>query len=84
MVGSATDRSAPKPAKRSTNARSSDLPKLAKPAVRALDAAGIRNMDQLAKRSEVELLKLHGMGPNAILRLRAALAGVGKSFVSSP
>lgn len=59
----------------------SDFPiKLAKPARRALEHAGYARLEQLAKLSEAELLKLHGMGPKAIEQLRQALAAKGKSF----
>lgn len=39
-----------------------DLPKLAAPAQRALQSAGITNLTQLTKVSEEELMQLHGMG----------------------
>lgn len=45
---------------------STDLPKLAAPARRALAGAGITRLDQLAKLSEADLRALHGMGPSAI------------------
>jgi len=51
-----------------------DLPRLAKPAQRALAAAGIATLADLAKRTDAGLLSLHGMGPNALATLRAALA----------
>ncbi|PZM66119.1 DNA-binding protein [Paenibacillus dendritiformis] len=58
-----------------------DLPdKLAKPARRALIAAGYVRLEQLAKLRESELLKLHGMGPKGIDQLRRALADKGLSF----
>lgn len=58
-----------------------DLPdKLAKPARRALIAAGYVRLEQLAKLRESELLKLHGMGSKAIDQLRRALADKGLSF----
>lgn len=42
----------------------SDIPaNIAKPAQRALAAAGIDKLDQLTKISEEDLSKLHGMGP---------------------
>lgn len=53
---------------------------LAKPAQRALANAGIKNLAQLAKKSEAEIATLHGMGPNAIATLKRTLAAVGKSF----
>jgi hypothetical protein len=58
----------------------SDLPKLAAPARRALDAAGYTNLEQLANVSEAELGQLHGMGPNAIAQLRRALDAHGLAF----
>ena len=59
----------------------SDLPKLASPARRALAGAGITNLAQLAGMSEADLLKLHGIGPNAIQALRQALQEQGLSFL---
>ena len=61
-------------------APSSDLPKLSAPALRALKAADLTTLDNLARASEADLLALHGMGPNAIARIRAALKTKGLSF----
>jgi len=59
----------------------SDLPaKLSQPAQRALAGAGIKNLKQLTKFSEAEIKHLHGIGPNAINQLQAALADKGLSF----
>lgn len=58
----------------------SDLPKLAAPARRALANAGLASLAQVAQRSEAQLLALHGMGPNALATLRAALAAQGKQL----
>ena len=58
----------------------SDLPKISAPAQRALTAAGITTLAQLTKISEAELSQLHGMGPNALGRLREALKEQGLSF----
>ena len=55
-------------------------PGLAAPAARALANAGITTLEQLADVSERELRQLHGMGPNAIGKLRAALEARGLSF----
>jgi hypothetical protein len=55
-------------------------PKLGAPAERALAGAGIKNLKQLTKFSEAEIKKLHGVGPNAIGKLRQALAEQGLSF----
>jgi DNA-directed RNA polymerase alpha subunit len=58
-----------------------DLPEnLAKPAKRALANAGVHDLDQLADKTESELLKLHGMGQKALGQLRLALADKGKAF----
>ena len=56
------------------------LPKLAAPAERALAGAGIKNLKQLTKFSEAEIKQLHGMGPNALGKLRQTLAEKGLSF----
>ncbi len=60
--------------------RQSDIPKLAAPAMRALDAAGITQLEQLSALSEDEIKHLHGIGPNALEQLRQALAARGLSF----
>jgi predicted Fe-Mo cluster-binding NifX family protein len=60
----------------------SDLPtNISKPAQRALAGAGIKSLAQLAKHSEAEVLKLHGMGPKACATLKEALRVNGKSFM---
>ena len=59
----------------------SDLPtKLSQPAQRALAGIGIRNLKHLTRFSESEIKQLHGIGPNAINQLHAALAAEGLSF----
>ena len=45
------------------------------PARRALESAGITTLEWLARVTEAELLRLHGIGPSAIPKLKAALAG---------
>ena len=63
------------------NQPESDLPtKLAQPAQRALAGAGIQNLKQLSKFSEAEIKRLHGIGPNALEKLRLALKAHGLSF----
>jgi len=54
--------------------------KLAKPAQRALQNAGIDNLEQLSTYTETEIAKLHGIGKNAILILRQELSKKGLSF----
>lgn len=61
--------------------RSKELPaKLGAPAERALANAGIKNLKHLTKFSETEIKQLHGVGPNAIGKLRQALVENGLSF----
>lgn len=60
-----------------------DLPiKLAQPARRALQRAGITRLEQLAALTETELLELHGMGPKAVEQLRSALFATGQAFAN--
>jgi hypothetical protein len=67
-------------AKKSANPES-DLPAgLAAPARRALAGAGYHRLAQLSKVSEAEIKQLHGIGPNALKQLRAALKAQGLSF----
>ena len=56
---------------------------LAAPARRALEAAGLTTPAKLAKKTEAQVGELHGMGPNAISKLRAALAKDRLSFRKS-
>lgn len=53
---------------------------LGAPAERALANAGIRNLKQLTKFTEAEIKQLHGVGPNALGKLRQALTEKGLSF----
>jgi len=64
----------------STTTEPKDFPKLASPARRALKSAGITSLKQLTEITEEELLQLHGMGPNALGKLREALDANGLSF----
>jgi predicted flap endonuclease-1-like 5' DNA nuclease len=57
-----------------------DLPKIGAPATRALAAIGITRLDQVAGRSEAELLTLHGFGPRALRILRDELTARGQSL----
>ena len=68
-------------AKRNTTTQS-DLPKLSAPAHRALDGAGIQRLNQLTKFSEAEIKQLHGIGPNALKQLHAALKSKGLAFAN--
>jgi hypothetical protein len=53
---------------------------LSAPAVRALQGAGLTTLKKLARRTEAQLLELHGMGPGSLPKLRAALKGAGLTF----
>jgi hypothetical protein len=57
-----------------------DLPKLAAPARRALAQAGYENLDQLAGAKEADIMRLHGMGSTAMEALRNVLRDRGLSF----
>ncbi len=50
------------------------------PARRALEREGITTLNALARYTEKDLLKLHGMGPSSIPKLASALAEEGLSF----
>lgn len=56
------------------------LSKLGTPARNALVVNGITTLSELAKHSEREILKLHGIGPGSIPTLRQALMEAGLSF----
>lgn len=56
------------------------LSKLGNPARNALEVNGITTLTELAKYSEREILKLHGMGPRSLPTLRQALMDAGLSF----
>lgn len=50
------------------------------PARRALQGAGIKTREELSHYTEAEVLALHGMGPNAMVKLRKALEEMKMSF----
>jgi hypothetical protein len=53
---------------------------IGRPATRAFIAAGYTRLEQLAKSSEADLLRIHGVGPKAIGIIRSALNAKGLSF----
>ena len=53
---------------------------LAAPARRALVDAGLTELTQLSKWARVDLAALHGMGPNALMKIDDALKISGFSF----
>jgi hypothetical protein len=59
------------------------LDRLAAPARRALEGAGYTTLEQLAEVREREIADLHGMGPNALDKLRKVLAERGFSFADA-
>ena len=63
------------------DAAGATLPRnIGRPATQALTLAGYHRLEQLDGVSANELLRLHGVGPTAIARLREALAATGRSF----
>jgi len=61
-----------------------ELPRIGAPATRALAAAGVTRLSEVAGWSEAELLALHGVGPRAVRILGEALAERGLAFRSVP
>ncbi|HDR7911905.1 TPA: RNA polymerase alpha subunit C-terminal domain-containing protein [Bacillus wiedmannii] len=53
---------------------------LSSPARNTLQHHGIHTIEELSKYSEKEILKLHGMGPASLPKLRKALEESGLSF----
>ncbi|MFC4872971.1 RNA polymerase alpha subunit C-terminal domain-containing protein [Negadavirga shengliensis] len=53
---------------------------LAAPARRALENMGIYSLEKLAEYREAEIIRLHGMGPSTLPKLRKALAENGLAF----
>jgi hypothetical protein len=56
------------------------LPTLSAPAKRALEGAGIASIKELARRREADVMKLHGMGPASLPRMKEALKAAGLKF----
>jgi hypothetical protein len=66
------------------DAAEGDLPKsIGRPALTALSGAGLTTLDEVATRTEKDLLALHGVGPKAIRVLREALREQGRCFPPS-
>jgi predicted Fe-Mo cluster-binding NifX family protein len=64
-------------------AEASDLPKLAAPAMRALSGAGLASLAKLSHATEAKVIALHGMGPNAMKTIKAAMKAKGLQFAKS-
>ena len=61
-----------------------DLPnEIGKTAARELSIRGITSLEQVARRSQEELLTIHGVGPKAIRILSEALAAKGLGYKAS-
>ena len=59
----------------------SDFPeKLATPALRALLHAKVTKLSHLSKHTEAKIAELHGMGPKALMQLKAAMRKHKLSF----
>jgi DNA-directed RNA polymerase alpha subunit len=60
-----------------------DLPtNIGNPARNALANVGIQTLKQLTKLTETEIKQLHGVGPNALGKLRIVLESKGLSFAA--
>jgi hypothetical protein len=66
--------------KKTLNSEESDIPKIGAPAQRALAAAGVKQLKDLTKYSEQEVSMWHGIGPNALGKLRQAMTEKGLWF----
>ncbi|HEY9049350.1 MAG TPA: RNA polymerase alpha subunit C-terminal domain-containing protein [Ohtaekwangia sp.] len=53
---------------------------IAAPARRSLERIEVKSLQELSRCTEAEIAALHGMGPNALAKLRAAMAEEGLSF----
>jgi hypothetical protein len=60
------------------------LPHIGASATRALTAHGVVRLEQVTKFSEGEVQALHGVGPYALGRLRAAMTAAGLAFRDDP
>ena len=56
------------------------MSRLAAPARRALEGAGLTSLARLARMREEQVAALHGTGPNAMKKLRASLKKEGLRF----
>jgi hypothetical protein len=56
------------------------MPRLAKPAQRALAGAGIARLRHFSRFTEDEVASLHGMGPRALDQIKLSLREAGLGF----
>jgi ERCC4-type nuclease len=69
-------------ANRATAAIKGSLPDcLAHPALRALASSGINELADFSMFTESELAKMHGIGPNALVKIKTAMEEAGLSFI---
>jgi hypothetical protein len=61
---------------------SGDFDGLAAPARRALANAGVARLEDLTRMRESDVARLHGMGPNALAKLKDKLGERGLGFAS--
>ena len=61
-------------------AQTNPFHELSHPAQRALVEAGITSLKQLSRRTERQVSRLHGMGPNGVKKLRGLLRAKGLRF----
>ena len=59
-----------------------DLPKISAPARRALDSIQVTSLEDLQNHTEKEIMSLHGMGNNAMGKLKEAMESAGLEFAS--
>ena len=57
--------------------KTSELPRIGAPAIRALNNAGVLSLEDLTHWTEDELLALHGVGPKGVRILREHLDDLG-------
>ncbi|MFD0960027.1 RNA polymerase alpha subunit C-terminal domain-containing protein [Paenibacillus chungangensis] len=63
--------------------KSGFLSQLSNPARRALEHEGIATLQKLSEYTERDILRLHGIGPSSMPKLREALQSQGLSFQSA-
>lgn len=57
-----------------------DLPKLSRPATRALHHEGIKTLEDLTRLTRKRFLALHGVGPKSLPAIEAAMEVAGLEF----
>lgn len=57
-----------------------DLPKLSRPATRALHNEGITTLEALTGLTYAQFLALHGVGPGSLPPIEAAMKAAGLDF----